>query len=327
MEAQEACAEPYPGVPEEVPITAFETKQPSQPIPEMRFGPVDSSGECTSRGHNVRSRCTHALELEDSGCQAVEKASGEQDSSPVSLQLQQICMRLGMQPGAPHDWSRVYQSPGIAICVHFANSWLASTICIVSLANAAFTYYQYSIPVTTYIITSFMLDAGFWRYGPQYGRQLCYKILSVFCNLGCFSAAMVGFLTPPSDYKYLPFGSFSQYFGLTTVCSFCLGLNSMLGRALEALPQEPFKSLLVPTFKATVLCVRSMDSLTDMTMLRALLDEVRNEILLHRYVDPHTEQLLFSLHVEEERLPLVWQGWEMRRLCRSGSDSDRLRHN
>jgi hypothetical protein len=202
-------------------------------------------------------------------CERPEQHSHTQDSAPPAYVV--WLRRLGMKPGAPQSWAQVHEKPWIPMSQIF--SFEIASVFFTVLAGSPITRWKYSCPMLVSNFTRLLHLVFTWRQGVPYLYTKSCLVLdlmsffpTIWLSIAIFTASLE---TAPFNNRLLCtcLMGMSIWFAVATMKS---------GNSRHVIPDKPYSGPMLSQFWAAfVSTFRTLDALTDMTMIRVVLEKVR----------------------------------------------------
>jgi hypothetical protein len=183
------------------------------------------------------------------------------------------CSRLGMSPDAAFFYARIHVQPHILVSFLFG-SVAACLLILPTVYVWGFPWFQWPRHgvALTYLAAHFSNMCLFWRRGPKHSSCISNKILLFVMILSVLGLAIPSFVGPPEE------SPFSNRLIATVAVTAFVWFFIMAGKCggSEAdIPLTPHTSMRPILLAATWLSLRVMDPVTDMVLVRMMLDLVR----------------------------------------------------
>lgn len=181
------------------------------------------------------------------------------------------CLWPGMTSTAWEGWGTLHVKPHVAACYYFsatAAMQVAGTCCLIGMPD-----FRALGPVSllAFLVYGVLLGLAFWRYGPcvVVHNRLYPAALLLYAILGLPSMLM-GYL---GSSDMAPYGNKLLFIGLNTVGMFGASHMMAAGGSKGEHPAQPRASILWPCVRGTIRAVQVMDALTNLAVIRTLLDQ------------------------------------------------------
>jgi hypothetical protein len=184
-----------------------------------------------------------------------------------------ICERLWMHPTAADGWIQWHVSLGTAMLSFFVPEVLAMACLVYEQTGARLTHYIFSVPTICTIGFHGVHIIAAWRWGPQAFRSAAFLVTLPIFVISNALPHVVSFISEP---RLAPFGNLIHFTAVTALYGLFHNMANKTGLRASERPAVPRCSIFVPVIQAVVTTVRVMDSFTDMSFIRVLIDHVRN---------------------------------------------------
>lgn len=169
-------------------------------------------------------------------------------------------------------YAALHEHPERVLLLHWG-----SEICRTVLDSVIFMYGLPETLLSWRILAGFGIAAGIckwpglWRHGPAYAHTITFSIFN-FLYLACILPVIIAAFV--RDDSSIPFQNRLKSTLLIALCSYFSNLTGLCGQISDEHPLEPMTSLARPFFLAGIRSGRVMDALTDISMIRILLEQV-----------------------------------------------------
>jgi hypothetical protein len=188
--------------------------------------------------------------------------------------IARLCQTLHMHPDAAAGWCMISESPRTALVIFFICSALTTVGFggIYTLGVVGSRWYPYVLLFSVvYLPLDVLFFVMFWRYGPCFARTKFFSFAHPPCVITILSPAVISFVA--TDFVD-PFGSKLMHTAALFATIFGVNVAAKLGRVPDEHPPQPYPSLRSPLFDAVVRTMRTMDALTDMSIIHQLVKKV-----------------------------------------------------
>lgn len=197
------------------------------------------------------------------------------------------CERLGMATYAAAAWEEWHIKPTriFAVC-------MGSVVCCYSTIMGTFlpgcqVDSWYPLPFLLGYGIAQMVQFGFyWRRGPRHAGTPAHYT-GVASMMLCIFALIIPAIAGPV--RLVPFQNRLLTTVLLSIAVWLFVLGGYTGASAPDKPPTPYKTMAVPLLKATWTTVRVMDPITDMVLVRMLLELVRWTALVN-FSQQHVQQ-------------------------------------
>lgn len=207
--------------------------------------------------------------ISTSETQRPERHSGDDD---VQASFVRFCSCLGMAPEAAHAWANMYNRPHFVCVLNLAASFTGhSLIGVTYLIGFQQLRQIVHIPLAVYLCFISINYVGMWRWGPLFARTKVSRLSKLVAVPNLIFVSGVSIIGPA---VLSPFGS--RLVTTLVLSAGAVGSNiaAKFGSMATDQPQGCKCDILQPLTLAMVSSARTIDCLTDMAIIRKLLDVV-----------------------------------------------------
>lgn len=195
-------------------------------------------------------------------------------AQPSVLEFRQLCRRLGMLEDAARHWEQWHVKPFSNMVVCMGSGLGCGVLLLVTFTlGSSFNGWYPHVFVFSYSVVQTVNLMFFWRRGPGHSGTHAHSICVCLLIL-CFFAFSIPAIAGP-----LPLVPFENRLITTATISLALWLLSFsgyTGGSAADRPEVPHTSFAAPLLTATWVTVRVMDPVTDMILVRLILELVRS---------------------------------------------------
>lgn len=209
----------------------------------------------------------------DLGCVEVSLATSQEQHNDNERRFRATCKRLGMDESAAAAWEEWDIKPMRSVVVCMGS--VVVCCCIVMLT------FLLGCPLDSWYPLVFIIGYGvsqifqwgfYWRKGPRHAGTPAHHVGAASLLLNLF-ALMIPAIAGPLP--LVPFRNRLLTTVLLTAATFLIVLSGYTGASAQDKPPVPFVTLSAPLLKSTWITVRVMDPVTDMILVRMMLELVR----------------------------------------------------
>lgn len=219
----------------------------------------------------------------------------EQHIHRDALGFQKACRRLGMAETAADAWAEWHVKPMLNLFV-----CMGSTVLFCAIVMATFLL---GLPLHGWYPLVFIVGYGvaqaiqfgfYWRRGPRHAGTPAHYIGFAFIMLFLLALMIPAIAGPP---QLVPFNNRLLTTALLTVALWLFVVSGYTGASAPDKPSVPHITFAAPLLKAAWATVRVMDPITDMILVRMLLELVRSSCKHVSLVPPSRCSSLYQLHL------------------------------
>jgi hypothetical protein len=185
------------------------------------------------------------------------------------------CLRLGMTASSWDGWARLHVNPTIQMGVYFLTTGLyILSACYILTAlpfNNSTQLYLVTVPFALHTFILFMATCLIWRLGPQFVQFKYYPILLLLILAGDLPMLYVGYIGPIVT---VPWQNRLRFVCIHCIATVFLLSSAACGGVPGEHPVEPRTSIIPTLSGAVIQSLWASDSLTDLALITALLEEV-----------------------------------------------------
>eukprot|EP00892_Ulva_mutabilis_P000460 jgi/Ulvmu1/10414/UM062_0010.1 len=191
-------------------------------------------------------------------------------SSPHSSDFRQWCRRLGMVDEAATEWEKWHVKPlrTLVVCMGSAVGFCLVIAVTFTLGFPLDGWYPH-VFVVSYVTVQTIHFGFFWRRGPLYSQSRVYSVCLPLILLSTF-AVMIPAIAGPLT--LVPFKNRLVATAAASAAVWLISLSGYTGASLGDQPETPHSSFSTALLAATWTTVRVMDPLTDMVLIRLMLE-------------------------------------------------------
>jgi hypothetical protein len=188
--------------------------------------------------------------------------------------IARLCQTLYMHRDAAAGWCMISETPRAALVIFFICSALTivgfGSIYTLGVVRSRWYPYVLLFPAL-YLPLDVLFFFMFWRYGPYFARTKFFSFAHPGCLIGSLSPAVISYVA--TDFVD-PFGSKLLHTAALFATIFVVNVAAKLGRVPDEHPPQPYPMLRSPVLDAGVRTMRTMDALTDMSIIHQLVEKV-----------------------------------------------------
>lgn len=199
----------------------------------------------------------------------------EQHERHMSVWLRSSCLRLGMNTAAVDMWARLHVQSELAMIVYLVAE--ATILCmyvymLYGAGGSGALVYYFRVPMAVSLGSHALLFCYCCRSDTSRDRKsaVCKAVLLI-CVLSFDFFVMLAYLCP---IDLVPFGSSLRFTFVLAVLALCLHLQLVL--IPPHMPSKPIRSVLSLCISALVITLRSVNAVTDLSVLQVLAALVRS---------------------------------------------------
>lgn len=227
-----------------------------------------------------------------SSCVEVTSESSEDQLSDNGRRFRATCKRLGMDDSAAVGWEEWDVKPMRSVLVCMGS--VVGCCCIVMLTfllGCPLDSWYPLVCIIGYGVSQVVQWGFYWRKGPRHAGTPAHYVGAACLLLNLF-ALMIPAIAGPLP--LVPFRNRLLTTILLTAAVFLITLSGYTGASAPDKPLVPFVTLTAPLLKSTWITVRVMDPVTDMILVRMILELVR---FPSRGVPEHSLLVVFCVFV------------------------------
>ena len=185
------------------------------------------------------------------------------------------CLRLGMSSSAWHAFGKMHVNPLTAIQHSVASDVGLSVFYAYTATGLPFNHsWVFYVVTCSHMINTIGvigISCVFWRVGPALACHRLFPAIQALITLLSMPIHYAGYLGPlfavpwHNRLKFVCVNAFSHFF-VTQTC--------LAGKVQGEHPAEPRTSIIRPMLEGTIRTLQMVDALTDLSMIRTLIDVV-----------------------------------------------------
>jgi len=186
--------------------------------------------------------------------------------------FRETCVHLGMAAGAPDGWATIHVKPHVPCTLLLASRFvcMGTWVGIFGGGFSDMVWYRLA-PLVGFVATFTCNTAMFWRCGPSWAPTRRHNICRLLA-LVCLALLVIPSFVGPASMT--PFGEKSYFILGGSVALWLMVIGAHLGASQHNQSPEPLTSLGPPVITATWNTVRILDPVTDMSLIRVVLNQV-----------------------------------------------------
>lgn len=207
--------------------------------------------------------------------------NGEVRAVAFQTRAKMLFLRCGMPESAWQDWGKMHVSPLVAIAHFYIFQILLHAIEIymvtgMHLDNSIY-FWGVTLPYILHAALSVVADGYGWIYGPSFVHRKIYPPLFFLTVVSSLPLYYVAYLGPESA---VPWNNRFYFACVHVVCIWFATQTMVAGKVKGMHPAEPRTSILGPAVQATMSTMLLWDAITDITVLKSLVEQARSQICL-----------------------------------------------
>lgn len=174
------------------------------------------------------------------------------------------CLRFGMSPSAWEGWASMHVNPFIGIAAFFCSNFMFLAHRVFVLTGIPLKRFAVTIPYIASMVGEVALDITFWRCGPKIVHNSLYLPFVLVLGLCLMPSSYFAFL---GDVSMVPWQNRLKFVIVSFIGCFFSSIAQKCGKVAAQHPLEPKTKLVKTLWDSGVETMRTMDALTDLTMV------------------------------------------------------------